>query len=567
MRSRHGVVRLPGMPAPLQTAIIRSEPDAFDMTEKELVGRRAAGHGFLRAAVAARGDGPIYGHSPTQASGGVFARLVREIDPQARTEFIPGDHLHRLSDPGVLYLGDAILPPFARLRLRQGPAAYSLCGVSHTTATTSTMDAICDYLSAPVAPWDAFICTSAAVLETVRRLHEAEADYLRWRLGDGVRIEGPQLPVIPLGVHCDDFVFSEAQRAAARDALGLDADEIVALYVGRFVFHGKAHPLPMYRALEEAAARTGRRVALVQCGWAPGKFIQDAFERGAADFAPSVRTIFVDGRIPEGRERAWASADLFVSLVDGIQESFGLTPIEAKAAGLPVIVTDWDGYRDTVREGVDGFRIATWAPGEGAGQPLARAFEAGTLDYGRYCWSAAASTSIDMGELFNRITALVDDAGLRRRMGEAGRQDARANYDWAVVYRQYQALWGELTARRLAAAAEPGMAQRLAAAPRVSPRRLDPFVAFGHYPTSSIGRTTVLRPSPEASAETLRTLHAHPLFHEVLVSADAASSLLSVVQRGAVTIADAAAALSQPETAVSRTAGLLAKMGLVEFAG
>ena len=27
------------------------------------------------------------------------------------------------------------------------------------------------------------------------------------------------------------------------------------------------------------------------------------------------------------------------------------------AAGLPVVVSDWDGYRDTVRDGVDGFRI------------------------------------------------------------------------------------------------------------------------------------------------------------------------------------------------------------------
>jgi glycogen synthase len=47
---------------------------------------------------------------------------------------------------------------------------------------------------------------------------------------------------------------------------------------------------------------------------------------------------------------------------DNIQETFGLTPLEAMAAGLPVIVGDWDGYKDTVRDGVDGFRIPSLMP-------------------------------------------------------------------------------------------------------------------------------------------------------------------------------------------------------------
>ena len=34
-------------------------------------------------------------------------------------------------------------------------------------------------------------------------------------------------------------------------------------------------------------------------------------------------------------------------------------PVEAMASGLPVIVSDWDGYKETVRDGVDGFRIPT----------------------------------------------------------------------------------------------------------------------------------------------------------------------------------------------------------------
>jgi hypothetical protein len=100
----------------------------------------------------------------------------------------------------------------ARLRLRAGVGAFSLCGVTHTTASGGAMDQIVDILREPVMPWDALVCTTGAVVETVRRVHEAEADYLRWRFGAGVRIELPQVPIIPLGVHCADFEISPDAR-------------------------------------------------------------------------------------------------------------------------------------------------------------------------------------------------------------------------------------------------------------------------------------------------------------------------------------------------------------------
>lgn len=37
------------------------------------------------------------------------------------------------------------------------------------------------------------------------------------------------------------------------------------------------------------------------------------------------------------------------------------------AAGLPVVVSDWDGHRDTVVDGENGFRIPTYALPAGSG--------------------------------------------------------------------------------------------------------------------------------------------------------------------------------------------------------
>ena len=53
------------------------------------------------------------------------------------------------------------------------------------------------------------------------------------------------------------------------------------------------------------------------------------------------------------------AADIFVSLADNIQETFGLSVIEAMASSLPLVVSDWNGYKDLVNHGFNGFRIPT----------------------------------------------------------------------------------------------------------------------------------------------------------------------------------------------------------------
>ena len=61
------------------------------------------------------------------------------------------------------------------------------------------------------------------VLATAELQREEEADYLRWRFGGAVAIpQGPQLPVIPLGIHAEDFAGGEGDRARARAELSLD---------------------------------------------------------------------------------------------------------------------------------------------------------------------------------------------------------------------------------------------------------------------------------------------------------------------------------------------------------
>jgi N-acyl-D-aspartate/D-glutamate deacylase len=113
------------------------------------------------------------------------------------------------------------------------------------------------------------------------------------------------------------------------DAQPGGADALVVLYVGRLAFHAKAHPDAMHVGLEMAARRSGKTLVLVQAGWFASDAVREAYEAGAAAAAPSVRTLFVDGQDADVRRRGWAAADMFISLSDNVQETFGLTPVEA----------------------------------------------------------------------------------------------------------------------------------------------------------------------------------------------------------------------------------------------
>ena len=201
---------------------------------------------------------------------------------------------------------------------------------------------------------------------------------------------------------------------------------------------------------------------------------------------PSVRVVTVDGLEAAARRTAWAGADVFCSLADNIQETFGITPIEAMAAGLPVVVSDWDGYKDTVRDGVDGFRIPTVAPPAGLGEDLALRHAVEIDNYDRYCGYACSLAAVDVQATARAFVRLFESRDLRMRMGAAGRQHARENYDWLAIIPQYEALWAELNEIRQAQATDH------VPLAHPWPARMDPFHAFASYPTRSLTPETVL---------------------------------------------------------------------------
>ena len=475
----------------MSNAAIYYVPEGFDTSQAKLMGRHAAGEGFLKAFVRHSAADAFHCFTRDEKTFRDFERRLTEYGaPKKPVHFLPFAQPERVRQAGAVFLPGPNIPDPAWIRRRADQRAYSLVGVTHTIASERVMDSLGGLLTAPVQPWDALICTSTCVRETVERVIGRYGEFLAQRLGASQREPLLKLPVISLGVDCDMFDVPNTSRLRSqwRKELGIDANDIAVLFMGRLSFHAKAHPISMYQALELAARKSGKKVHLIQAGWFANEHIEAAFKEGAREYCPSVNAIFLDGRKPNVRSQIWFAGDIFCSLSDNIQETFGLTPIEAMAAGLPLVVSDWDGYRDTVRDGVDGFRVATLAPAPGMGETLAFRYHNEIDNYDIYCANTCQTVAVDTEAAAGAFTRLIENPELRAVMGQAGARRARELYDWKVIVGQYEALWTELAALRVTAQencppreGEPAY-----------PLRDDPFRVFANYPTGVLAETSVL---------------------------------------------------------------------------
>jgi len=447
--------------------------DAYS-TANKIMGRQSAGKAFMRGVARKWPEGTLNGMGQGANTSKTMMSQLSQDGFTGQLKWTDLPNWAAISEVGALYYPAPIPKDFAFSRNTFNSCAFSFMGITHTLSSNGAIDQVAELVMPPFKPWDAMICTSQAAHDFSTRLHSDMKSW--WSAQTGVtRFNAPQLPVIPLGIDCPAFAPKQGRRDSSRAALGLSEQDVAFLFSGRLSFHAKANPAPMYQALEQAAQHAP--VVCIEAGVFPNEAIRGSFLTAQKLLAPSVRFIWVDGQDELRYQQAWQSADVFLSLSDNIQETFGLTPVEAMAAGLPVIVSDWNGYKDTVRHDIDGFRIPTTLPPAGVGGDLAMRHALGLDSYDFYIGRASLATVVEPIALAQACVRLATQPELRASMGAAGLRRSALEFDWQVVLQRYSQLANELANIRLSAGPK---------APEPWVQRADPFARFAHFPSQTL---------------------------------------------------------------------------------
>jgi glycosyltransferase involved in cell wall biosynthesis len=220
-----------------------------------------------------------------------------------------------------------------------------------------------------------------ALERRLSRLSETIINVSASQEAEGVALglfEREQSVVVMNGVDVDEIDSAVRQCGIGRDTLGLSADDFVLGCVSRW------DPVKRFEILLQAVERLLNHVPrlavlLVGGGGEEGRIRRLVAEKGIQDHV--VFTGFLGNPM-----RVYGLLDLYVAT--SLKEGLPLAPLEAMAAGLPIVATDVPGHRDVVVNGETGLLV----PAE------------------------------DSAALADAIADLAADRARRRKMGEAGRQ-------------------------------------------------------------------------------------------------------------------------------------------------
>jgi len=413
-----------------------------------------------------------------------FEARVRELVPgtlaarvQARTQV---DLARAIEDTSydVFHLGDFtyFLPYLAHVR-DLAPRPFPITGITHSIDGTHMHTRFLQLALADLAPYDAVVCTSACAERFVQAKFSEVNRLLRTRVGStpDVAITTCQ---IPLGV--DDSLFSNLPHAEARRAFSIPAHRTVALSVGRLSLRTKMDWSPILERLGRMrAAGALDRFLLVIAGGGPKEQVA-LLEQLVARYGLKEHVVVFPNFPPEAKLLLYRSADFYLSLVDNFQETFGLSIIEAMACGLPVIASNFDGYRDSVTDGENGYLIPTLFA-DSLPSFLARGM--GVLDPGVERLFLAQMVAVDLPTLEERILDLCAHPEKRAAMGANGRKRAE-RYRWNAIIRDYEALWRELGARARASEPRPKRASVITG---------EGMKSYLHFPSHLLSDETMLR--------------------------------------------------------------------------
>ncbi|MBW1980188.1 MAG: glycosyltransferase family 4 protein [Deltaproteobacteria bacterium] len=445
------------------------------------MGRPVANEGFLRALLTHGSYDTYEFFCPDIYHMERFSQNVDQMieDPALRArvkvtlqlalaESVAGTHYD------VFHLGDftSLMPYLLGVRNRYSEPPFPVTGVTHSLDGVFMNLRYLELLLQGMAPFDAIICTSRSAQDAVSKGFSwiKEEMERRWNVSFTA---DPQLIHIPLGI--DDDFFEHTDKNAAKNFFRIPAEKVVALSVGRLSARLKTDWTPVLGLLARMVASNNfDNFLFIIAGGGDDSDIR-LLQEVIAQFGLQEKVLVFANFLPEVKSTLYQAADFYLSPVDNFQETFGLNILEAMASGLPIIASDFSGYRELVSQEVNGFLLKTVWP---KNLPECVLGNLGILHESMARLYFSQALAVDLGELEQALTTLYRDHVLRLEMGAASLEQAQA-YRWPHIIRCYEEAWAELaaTSRKIVPFAS-----------RKDPDLLlgNPTYTLSHYPSKTL---------------------------------------------------------------------------------
>ena len=395
-------------------------------------GRVVANHSFVQALAAIELGHRVTLFVPTRPDVDLLKESLLADFPN-RISAVPFNSIPSFlkDDPiDVLHTLDPSMWRAGHIRNFMSDKPFAITGVTHSIANEHFLSWALLANANGIGEGDCLICTTPTaekvIDSAISKLRETQPDFL-----------AAQTAVIPLGLPLDTF---RIEHAPPREKFGFLDDEFLILSLARFNPHFKLDYLPLLNLVSLLRERLRRPFRLILAGASGDGSYANLVKEFVEKFELQNWVSFILDPHDESKLALYRNADVFLTLSDNIQETFGLTVIEAMAAGLPIVASDWNGYKSLVEHGVTGFLVPTKA------LPANSAWEArlGFLPDGMMHLYCAQATAIDLPSTRDALLTIAEDKKLATSMGQAAFAKAE-QYDWNAVVRQYLQLWQRLT--------------------------------------------------------------------------------------------------------------------------
>jgi glycosyltransferase involved in cell wall biosynthesis len=339
----------------------------------------------------------------------------------------------------VFHQGDFTysMPYLIGLRNRLARSPFPVTGATYSIDSIHMNSRFLELILAGVAPYDGIVCPSPSALRAVEKGLNWVGKQMRERTGvtfyTHVRLEQ-----IPLGI--DEAFFQEEDRKDARAYFRIPPDSVVGLSVGRISLRHKADWAPPLELIAQMESRKelGNLIFIIAGGGQSSDLA--LLESMITQMGLENRIMIFPNFQPEVKRKLYQASDFYLSIIDNFQETFGQSILEAMAAGLPVILSDFSGYRDFIVEGREGFHIpTTWTEG----LPEFLRDNLGILEPSMARLYLSQMVAVDLEKLRTAILQLGRDENLRFRMGGAAKSRA-FSYRWSNIIHLYEHFWSEL---------------------------------------------------------------------------------------------------------------------------